>query len=288
MEVNKRTRTVLPNEVWSHILSYVNDLDDLIDLKLVNRIFYQELKPRDPFAIIDSRIKISKDLLAFFHKRNAAYSLPREYLKIALEHKPSTVNIGKDSSLCFKTIVVGRMGVGKTTFAHSFAKGSYNPHAATVSAMFLVKKFVDSDGISSTFEVWDTAGEERYRQNLAPVYVKNARAILCCFSIDERDSFVALINKFIPDLLNCVNYLPDHPVIYLLGLKSDLEGARQVSIYEAKALARALKIKYFECSTKSWLNVAETMNCLKDDLLRAIRLPAELIPQKSSSRCSVQ
>jgi hypothetical protein len=103
MEVNKRTRTVLPNEVWSHILSYVNDLDDLIDLKLVNRIFYQELKPRDPFAIIDSRIKISKgkinkyqclflvnthrialpDLLAFFHKRNAVYSLPREYLKIA-------------------------------------------------------------------------------------------------------------------------------------------------------------------------------------------------------------
>jgi pyruvate-formate lyase-activating enzyme len=50
----------LPPEVWSHILTFVDDFRDIIDLKFVNQIFYQELGSKDPFKAFDRSINISK------------------------------------------------------------------------------------------------------------------------------------------------------------------------------------------------------------------------------------
>ncbi len=40
-------------------------------------------------------------------------------------------------------------------------------------------------------------------------------------------------------------------------------------------IARALKMKYFECSAKLGQNVNEVMESLKDDLLKAVRYVCE-------------
>ncbi len=77
--------------------------------------------------------------------------------------------------------------------------------------------------------------QERYR-HLAPMYYRGARAVFLCFSIDDKQSLISLINKFVPDLCKAFKAKgpEDQPVMYLLGLKSDLEHNRQVSAKEAR------------------------------------------------------
>lgn len=50
----------LPPEIWSYILTSIEDFDDIIKLKFVNTLFYQELNSRDPFNAFDRSIKLSK------------------------------------------------------------------------------------------------------------------------------------------------------------------------------------------------------------------------------------
>lgn len=72
------------------------------------------------------------------------------------------------------------------------------------------------------------------------MYYRGARAVLLCFSIDSRESVISLINDFLPEVVKAYGANPkanksaERPVIYLLGLKSDRENARQVSTNEAK------------------------------------------------------
>jgi small GTP-binding protein len=156
---------------------------------------------------------------------------------------------------------------------------------------------VDPDQVATKFELWDTAGQERYRA-LAPMYYRGARAVLLCFSIDSRESVLSLINNFLPEVVKAYGANPkasksaERPVMYLLGLKSDREIARQVSTNEAKIIARALKLKYFECSAKLGQNVNEIMEQMKDDVLKTLRIsePKQPVTPPTEARrwCSIQ
>lgn len=64
MEENERE--ILPTEVWCHILTFVNDFDDIMALKITNRFSYQELRTRDPLSTIDKAIKISEGKNEYF------------------------------------------------------------------------------------------------------------------------------------------------------------------------------------------------------------------------------
>eukprot|EP00029_Vermamoeba_vermiformis_P009633 TRINITY_DN4873_c0_g1_i2.p1 TRINITY_DN4873_c0_g1~~TRINITY_DN4873_c0_g1_i2.p1 ORF type:complete len:129 (-),score=25.49 TRINITY_DN4873_c0_g1_i2:21-407(-) len=103
------------------------------------------------------------------------------------------------------------------------------------------------------------------------MYYRGARAVLLCFSIDNRSSVVSLLNQFLLDIHKAYKSLrPEaQPVMYLLGLKSDLDNKRQVSVNEAKTIALVLKMKYFECSSGLFRGVNEVMESMKDDLLKS-------------------
>ncbi len=123
------------------------------------------------------------------------------------------------------------------------------------------------------------------------MYIRGAQSIFLSFGIDNRDSFVTAINCNLPQIYEVVRHFqPERqPVIYLLGLRSDLErkvpkGEAKVSVIQQiwsqwigfklsflQALARVLNIKYFECSAKLNQNVKEVMEEMKDDLVKALR-----------------
>jgi GTPase SAR1 family protein len=72
------------------------------------------------------------------------------------------------------------------------------------------------------------------------MYYRGVQAVLLCFSIDSRESLVSLFNNFLPGIVKVYGANPkasksaERPVMYLVGLKSDRENARQVSTNEAK------------------------------------------------------
>ena len=86
-----------------------------------------------------------------------------------------------------KVVVIGDTGVGKTCIAKRLIENAFDPSAfSTLSSSFMRKKVCDK-----TLQIWDTAGQERFRA-LAPLYYKNAHAVVLTFDLTRRETLSSL------------------------------------------------------------------------------------------------
>ena len=74
-------------------------------------------------------------------------------------------NKNNDSFLLFKIVIIGNSNVGKTRILNSYALKEYtfkNNTKTTIGINFVSVR-VKIKGEFVNFQIWDTAGEERYR-----------------------------------------------------------------------------------------------------------------------------
>ena len=141
-----------------------------------------------------------------------------------------------------KLVILGESSTGKTSLAIRFVKKQFfEITEPTIGAGFLVGKVG-----KASFEIWDTAGSERYR-SLAPMYFRGARCALIAFDLTSQDSFdkVSYWVEQVRDQTQCV--------VCLVGTKADL--TRQVTFDQAKEFADSNHLGYFETSAKTGENV---------------------------------
>ena len=65
----------------------------------------------------------------------------------------------------YKLVLVGETGLGKISINNRFIKGTFkNDEGPTTSAAFSqrILQFDEYDGIKIKFDIWDTAGQEKY------------------------------------------------------------------------------------------------------------------------------
>jgi len=151
-----------------------------------------------------------------------------------------------------KLVLLGHSATGKTTLLLRLTKGVFNSHhEATIGASFLTKQVIVEDSIIK-FQIWDTAGSERY-YSLTPMYYRNAVAALVVYDVAVEDTFERA-QKWVEELrAQC----DTNPVIALAGNKCDLEKGRQVKKDKAKQWADEKGIIFMETSAKTGVNVAE-------------------------------
>jgi small GTP-binding protein len=62
-----------------------------------------------------------------------------------------------------KVIILGDMGVGKTSLVNRFVNNSFNKdYKATIGVDFEVERFKIL-GLPFNLQIWDTAGQERFK-----------------------------------------------------------------------------------------------------------------------------
>ncbi len=161
----------------------------------------------------------------------------------------------------YKVILVGDSGVGKTCLLSMYVKGICGPTIPTIAVEFCTKELELNDGSKIKVQLWDTAGEERFK-SLAMTYYRKAFGILLLFDVTKRSSFIA-----------CKNYLEEvrinsdkNCVIYLIGNKIDLANERQISKEEAELFAEKENIKYVETSAVKNLKVTDVFASLLNDI----------------------
>ena len=111
-------------------------------------------------------------------------------------------------------------------------------------------KNIEIEGKKIKLQIWDTAGEERFR-TITTSYYKGAHAILIVFDITEKDSFEHVKN-WVADI---DKFAKQGVLRILVGNKCDLEKQRIISKEEANELAEKLGIKYIETSAKDTINI---------------------------------
>ena len=158
------------------------------------------------------------------------------------------------SDAMYKVVFFGDGGVGKTTLINRYLTGVFKSDATiTIGVDFHVKK-IDIDGKRVSLQIWDFAGEERFRF-LMPTYVVGASGGIFMFDITRYSSlknFDEWINIFKTSSKARTEQIP----IVMVGSKLDIEYKRAVSREEAFELAKKNNIKtYIECSSKTGQNI---------------------------------
>mmetsp|Transcript_20119 Transcript_20119/g.33937 ORF Transcript_20119/g.33937 Transcript_20119/m.33937 type:complete len:199 (+) Transcript_20119:89-685(+) len=184
-----------------------------------------------------------------------------------------------------KVVLLGDTGVGKSSLVLRFITNEFKPYVeSTIGASFMSKLIlIDSQPIK--FQIWDTAGQEKYH-SLAPMYYKGAAAAIVVYDITKRKTFETL-QQWVSELRT---QGPENIVLAIAGNKSDLESERQVPLSEAQAYAASIGASFLETSAKTKSNVDEIFLNISKSLPAYV--PAQqpynslkLNKAKSSSSC---
>ncbi|XP_072296275.1 ras-related protein Rab-17-like [Eucyclogobius newberryi] len=149
-------------------------------------------------------------------------------------------------TLRVKMVLLGSSGVGKSSLAARFVQGECRGIQPTVGCAYHTH-VVRVNGASLRFEIWDTAGQEKYH-SVTPLYYRGAHAALVVYDISKRESFTRA-QFWLRELEQ--QYIPDSTVVWLVGNKTDLEQSRQVSLQEGQSLAEDRGLGFVETSALS-------------------------------------
>ncbi|DBA04266.1 TPA: hypothetical protein N0F65_009501 [Lagenidium giganteum] len=151
-----------------------------------------------------------------------------------------------------KVVLLGDTGVGKSSLVLRFVTNNFRPYSeSTIGASFMSKMIVVND-TPIKYQIWDTAGQEKYH-SLAPMYYRGAAAAIVVYDITRKQSLATLKN-WVKELKQLG---PDNIVIAIAGNKSDLEDKREVPASQARAYAEEINAVFIETSAKEDTNVSD-------------------------------
>lgn len=146
----------------------------------------------------------------------------------------------------FKLILVGDGGVGKTTFVKRHLTGEFEKkYVATLGVEVHPLRFTTNFG-PLVFNVWDTAGQEKFGGLRDGYYIQGQCAILM-FDVTSRVTYKNVPNWH-RDLVRVCENIP----IVLVGNKVDIKDRR----VKAKNITfhRKKNLQYYDISAKSNYN----------------------------------
>ena len=174
----------------------------------------------------------------------------------------------------YKIIIIGDSSVGKTAILSKYLKGVFpTSPLATVATEFATKLIQIKEGGFIKAQIWDTAGQEKYKSITFHHYRKSVGGIIV-YDITKKTSFEHVKNWY-NDLINLGE---KGCIVALVGNKLDLvernERKREVSKYEAKSYADENHMLFFETSAYNGDNI----NDIFEDLLQTIYTERRKIP----------
>ena len=157
-----------------------------------------------------------------------------------------------DSVREIKLCLLGDAGVGKSSLVLRFVHDQFQQHSqATIGASFMSKNFRIQDQ-AFKFQIWDTAGQEKYKA-LAPMYYRGAAAAVVVYDITEETSFES-VKRWIKELRQMG---PQDIVFAIAGNKKDLTDQREVSTETGQNFADEIGAIFAECSALTAENIDE-------------------------------
>jgi small GTP-binding protein len=151
----------------------------------------------------------------------------------------------------FKIILLGAVAVGKTSIMKRYCEEKFeSEYSCTLSADYKIKSILIDHNSWVEMNIWDTCGQEKYK-NLTKQYYKNSKGCILVFDITDENSFKE-VESWIEDLRENGD---EDTTIIIVGNKADNSKERRVSFQQGADLAKKFKYDYIETSAKNDTNI---------------------------------
>ena len=168
---------------------------------------------------------------------------------------PSEEEENKESDNAVKIAVLGQDLVGKTALISRFLNNKF-PETRETTVEDQYKKAIKLNGVECELEILDTAGQEEY-QPMMDDWIKFAYCFILVYSIDNKESFIQINNKY-ETILKNKSKEKNKISIIILGNKCDLDNDnRKVTKEEADKYANSIGVTLIETSALNSINVNE-------------------------------
>jgi len=164
--------------------------------------------------------------------------------------------------LTLKLLIIGDSRVGKTSLLLNYVEKIFpEAHISTLGVEYKEKEII-KDNYIIRLQIWDTAGEERFRSITKSIY-RNANGILFVCDITNRESFKNIKN-WIKDADNVDKDIKG----IIIGNKIDLDNERVVSVEDLEEIGKKYNMPFIETSAKTGMNVNKCFEVLIDELFK--------------------
>ena len=164
--------------------------------------------------------------------------------------------------LTLKLLIIGDSRVGKTSLLLNYVEKIFpEAHISTLGVEYKEKEII-KDNYIIRLQIWDTAGEERFRSITKSIY-RNANGILFVCDITNRESFKNIKN-WIKDADNVDKDIKG----IIIGNKIDLDNERVVSVEDLEEIGKKYNMPFIEASAKTGMNVNKCFEVLIDELFK--------------------
>ena len=148
-----------------------------------------------------------------------------------------------------KVVLLGESGVGKSSIIKQYVDHTFNPDIdPSMSSKYISKEIeIKNTDKKLKFNLWDTAGQEKYR-SLVKIFYKDSPFIILVYDITSKFSFDNLRTYWYEEVKNnCLSNV----IFAIVGNKNDLYECSQVPEEEARQWADSVNAIFQLTSAKS-------------------------------------
>lgn len=160
-----------------------------------------------------------------------------------------------------KITLVGDSGVGKTSIIGRFVTGIFIEEMSSTAGLNYSQKLYEKDGKKVNLNLWDTAGQEKFR-SLGRNFYKDSYIIIIVFDITNRMSFINAKEVWYNEIKN---YGEKYKFLSLVGNKSDKYEGEEVTEEEAISFAKEIDAKFFLVSAHTGDGINKMFHTLADN-----------------------
>ena len=186
------------------------------------------------------------------------------------DHVYETLDRSETTDALYKIVILGDGFVGKTGITVRFCEGQFKEeYKMTIGVNFGSKK-IGYDGNAYALQLWDIAGQQRFKL-FRTQYYNGAVGVILVFDVTNKLTF-----KDLPNWISEFQEKRGVKPIIIAGNKVDLPDSgkidprtnkpymREVSYEEAKEFADSLQARYFETSAKTNQNLDKMFTTMID------------------------
>lgn len=174
-------------------------------------------------------------------------------------------SINAEYDYLFKLLLIGNSGVGKSCMLMRYAENTFTSNFYNTIGVDFKIKTINLDNKSIKLQIWDTAGQDRFR-TITCSYYRGAHGIIVVYDITDRESFEN-VKTWMQEI---EKYAQENVNRLLVGNKCDMGDKRQVSFEEGLELAKSYRINFIETSAKTANNIDQSFKDIAKSVMERI------------------